>query len=86
MKRLAAPIIAVFLLLPAQRADALFGIGLKYVSDSFSVGEWTDGDDVFTLTGGGLMALNSGGSLSTLTQSRSSILRPVLKLLGDYMI
>ena len=51
MKRLAAPIIAVFLLLPAQRADALFGIGLKYVSDSFSVGEWTDGDDFFTLTG-----------------------------------
>ena len=45
MKRLAAPIITVFLLLPAQRADALFGIGLKYVSDSFSVGEWTDGDD-----------------------------------------
>lgn len=61
MKRLAAPIITVFLLLPAQRADALFGIGLKYVSDSFSVGEWTDGDDFFTLTGGGFDGAQLGG-------------------------
>ena len=61
MKRLAAPLIAVLLLIPAQRADALFGVGLKYVTDTFSVGEWSDGDDFFTLTGGGFEGAQLGG-------------------------
>ena len=42
MKRLAAPIIALSLFIPTQRVDALFGVGLKYVGDSFSVGEWIE--------------------------------------------
>ena len=61
MKRLAAPIIAILLLIPVNRAEALFGVGLKGVSDSFSVGKWTDGDGFFTLEGSGFEGSALGG-------------------------
>ena len=61
MKRLAAPIIAILLLIPVNRAEALFGVGLKGVSDSFSVAKWTDGDGFFTLEGSGFEGSALGG-------------------------
>ena len=61
MKRLAAPIIALALFIPIQRADALFGVGLKYVGDSFSVGEWSDGTTLYSLSGSGFDGAGLGG-------------------------
>ena len=61
MKRLAAPIIALSLFIPTQRADALFGVGLKYVGDSFSVGEWSDGTTLYSLSGSGFDGAALGG-------------------------
>ena len=61
MKRLAAPIIALSLLIPTQRADALFGVGLKYVGDSFSVWEWSDGTTLYSLSGSGFDGAGLGG-------------------------
>ena len=62
MKRLAAPIIALSLFIPTQRVDALFGVGLKYVGDSFSVGEWIeDASSAYTLGGSGFDGAGLGG-------------------------
>ena len=62
MKRLAAPIIALSLFIPTQRVDALFGVGLKYVGDSFSVGEWIeDPSTAYTLSGSGFDGAGLGG-------------------------
>ena len=61
MKRLVAPLIAISLLIPAQRVDALFGVGLKYVGDSFSVGEWSDGTQLYQLNGSGFDGAGLGG-------------------------
>lgn len=61
MKRLAAPLIALSLLIPTQRAEALFGVGVKYVQDTFSVGEWSDGTTFYSLTGSGFEGAQLGG-------------------------
>ena len=61
MKRLVVPIIALTLFIPTQRADALFGVGLKYVGDSFSVGEWSDGTTLYSLSGSGFDGAALGG-------------------------
>jgi len=49
MKKLITPLIVLSLLIPLEKAEALFGIGIKGIGDTFTVDGWNDGTSLYSL-------------------------------------
>ena len=61
MKRLITPIIVLSLFLPTEKAEALFGIGIKGLGDTFSVDAWNDGTSLYSLQSPGFSGSDGVG-------------------------
>ena len=61
MKRLITPIIVLSLFFPTEKAEALFGIGIKGLGDTFSVDAWNDGTSLYSLQSPGFSGSDGVG-------------------------
>ena len=61
MKRLITPIIVLSLFFPTEKAEALFGIGIKGLGDTFSVDGWNDGTSLYSLQSPGFSGSDGVG-------------------------
>ena len=61
MKRLITPIIGLSLFFPTEKAEALFGIGIKGLGDTFSVDAWNDGTSLYSLQSPGFSGSDGVG-------------------------
>jgi len=61
MKKLITPLIVLSLFVPLEKAEALFGIGIKGIGDTFTVNGWNDGTNLYSLQSSGFKGSDGVG-------------------------